>query len=559
MRTELWIAGLAALLFIPFLGNVHLFDWDEINFAECAREMLINHDFGRVYINFLPFWEKPPFFIWLQMLSMKAFGVSDFAARFPNAICGIITLVLLYRTGKRLYDHSFGILWTLAFAGSVLPQLYFHSGIIDPWFNLLIFMGLLQFIQYFQQKENLTESTSSACKPIFLSGLFIGIALITKGPAALLIFGLVIGVRWIFHRFRIYFSISELAVFVLGMSLFSLGWGLLEYAKNGPWFIAEFIKYNVRLFQTEDAGHGGFPGYHVVVLLFGCFPGSFFFIHNQLKGSSDTPAQKDFRLHLFILFWVVLILFSIVGTKIVHYSSLCYLPLSFGAALSLRYWINSGNRLSNWIRIPIAVIGGILALVTGIVPFVSDQLPKLKPMMEKDPFAQANLDVVFHWDGWEWLVGVFILVFVVAFLRFSAKRENQKAIYSLFGGTSLMVVLILWSLIGRIEALSQGASIEFYESVIQQDCYVINYNYRSYAPYYYGRLQPQNAPILKYPDDLSRSLDFWRDSLLSHPISKDVYLMTKINRKENLENYPKLKLLWEKNGWSAWKKDREVQ
>ena len=27
--------------FVPFLGSYHLFDWDEINFAECAREMII--------------------------------------------------------------------------------------------------------------------------------------------------------------------------------------------------------------------------------------------------------------------------------------------------------------------------------------------------------------------------------------------------------------------------------------------------------------------------------------------------------------------------------------
>ena len=35
----LFIAGL--LIFTPFLGSVHLFDWHEINFAEAAREMLL--------------------------------------------------------------------------------------------------------------------------------------------------------------------------------------------------------------------------------------------------------------------------------------------------------------------------------------------------------------------------------------------------------------------------------------------------------------------------------------------------------------------------------------
>ncbi|MBT7790574.1 MAG: hypothetical protein HN757_17030, partial [Calditrichaeota bacterium] len=34
------IGIVSAMLFIPFFSNVHLFDWDEINFAECAREMI---------------------------------------------------------------------------------------------------------------------------------------------------------------------------------------------------------------------------------------------------------------------------------------------------------------------------------------------------------------------------------------------------------------------------------------------------------------------------------------------------------------------------------------
>jgi len=73
---------IASLLFIPFLGSVHLFDWDEINFAESAREMIVTGDYNTVRIDFEPFWEKPPLFIWMQALSMKIFGINEFAAVF---------------------------------------------------------------------------------------------------------------------------------------------------------------------------------------------------------------------------------------------------------------------------------------------------------------------------------------------------------------------------------------------------------------------------------------------------------------------------------------------
>ena len=85
------IALLSLALFVPFLGGVRLFDWDEINFAESAREMIVTGDYLTVRINFLPFWEKPPLFIWLQVLSMRLFGINEFAARLPNAICGTVT------------------------------------------------------------------------------------------------------------------------------------------------------------------------------------------------------------------------------------------------------------------------------------------------------------------------------------------------------------------------------------------------------------------------------------------------------------------------------------
>src|ERR1035437_9740 len=68
------IIFIGCLLFLPFLGQVHLFDWDEINFAECAREMIVSKDYLRAQIDFMPFWEKPPFFIWMQVIAMKLFG-----------------------------------------------------------------------------------------------------------------------------------------------------------------------------------------------------------------------------------------------------------------------------------------------------------------------------------------------------------------------------------------------------------------------------------------------------------------------------------------------------
>lgn len=68
---------------------------DKINFAEAAREMIVTGHWLRVHIDYAPFWEKPPLFIWLQAIAMSVFGVNEFAARLPNALIGVATLQIL--------------------------------------------------------------------------------------------------------------------------------------------------------------------------------------------------------------------------------------------------------------------------------------------------------------------------------------------------------------------------------------------------------------------------------------------------------------------------------
>src|ERR1700748_2859191 len=144
LTKQLLIALAAALLFIPFLGHVHLFDWDEVNFAECAREMLVSKNYMRVQVDFQPFWEKPPLFIWMQALCMKTFGIGEFAARLPNALMGIATLCSIFYVGKRTVSERMGWWWVMLYAGSWLPAFYFKSAIIDPTFNFFIFLSFFQ-------------------------------------------------------------------------------------------------------------------------------------------------------------------------------------------------------------------------------------------------------------------------------------------------------------------------------------------------------------------------------------------------------------------------------
>ena len=524
----------STLLFVPFLGIVHLFDWDEINFAECAREMLVTNDYLNVKINYLPFWEKPPLFIWLQVLSMKLFGVTEFAARFPNAVCGFFTLLTLFFLGRRLYDIQFAFFWVLSYLGSILPFVYFKSGIIDPWFNLFIFAGVYNFsFIYF------TKGTVNKYSRIILSALFIGLAVMTKGPVALLVLGLTAFVFFVLNRFRLPVTIFQVLLFLGVFVLVGGFWFFLQILNGNYDTVKDFIVYQIRLFNTQDAGHGGFFGYHFVVVLFGVFPASIYALRGFANIQQNTVNQQIFKEWMLILLFTVLILFSVVKTKIVHYSSLTYFPITYLAAYAVYKTGNIKKRYKNWVTWFTIIFGLIFILLVASLPFI-DQYKELiiQNIAIKDEFALENLKANVSWKGNEWLVSVILFVGLGLYLFFTKWRfKTAYIVITVFTAVFSFATMVI--ITPKIEQYSQNAAIEFYEKISDEDCYVRTLGYKSYAHVFYSKMKP--------PTD-----ENWheRDWLIFGDIDKSAYFVTKITKKERLlTQYPTLVVLYEKNGF----------
>src|ERR1700761_8141484 len=433
--TILLIALFAALLFIPFLGRVHLFDWDEINFAECSREMIKLHDYTRVYVDFKPFWEKPPMFFWMQGTAMKLFGITEFSARFPNAICGIVTLIVVFLCGSRIYDRKFGILWALAFGGSLFPNMYFKSGIIDPWFNLFTFLSLYNFILYHWKRNGLDKPgvQKSQLYYVVWSGVFMGLAVLMKGQVALMVFMLALGVYFIYNRFKIYFNWWHAVLFLAVAFLVTFTWYGYETIKRGPWFINEFLKYQWRLFRTHDADQAGFPGYHYIVLLIGCFPASILAIPSFFRAKYNGRYDRDFKKWMVILFWVVTVLFTIVQSRIIHYSSMAWFPVTFLAAYSIYKWERKELIYKKYVGILLGVLGGIISLLILGVAIIGLNVKRLAPYVP-DSFARGNLGADVHWAGLEGLIGVLMVAALVLGIRSLSRRSFVRAAGFLFAG-----------------------------------------------------------------------------------------------------------------------------
>jgi len=516
-----------SLACLPSIGLSALFDWDEINFAECAREMIVSNDYFNVTINFEAFWEKPPLFIWMQALSMLTFGVNEFAARFPNVLAAVFTLLTLYRFGKTFFGEQFGIAWSALYACSILPFMYFNSGIIDPWFNLFIFNGIIQFYM---------GSTQQQTRHFLLAGLFIGLAILTKGPVGLLLIGGAFAIYFFVHRFKNFPSFKNLVLFLIATLLIGSLWFILLLITGHHEIIQAFIDYQIRLFQTQDAGHGGPIYYHWLILLFGVFPASFFLIAH-LRNKEIKRLNLDLIMHGML--WFTLVLFSIVKTKIVHYSSFCYFPISyFGARFVMHQWEN-GFQTKKRVHYFILSFLLFLALIFGALGFLVGHSELILDYINvKDPFAVEAMKTHYSWSFIQLIP--FVLLTITITLSFIYLKRNNYTKYFLSLGLGIIISLTSINLfiVPKIEDISQGAAIDFYKRHQKEDAYFTTLGFKSYAHLFYGQVRPGNEETLNEKE------------IATGHLSKPTYFVVKIQQKEEfMTNYPALKLIGAKGGF----------
>ena len=556
---------LGIFFFMTFLGEFHLFDWDEINFAESSREMLSTENFFQVQINFEPFQEKPPLFFWLQSFSMKLFGVNEFAARLPNAVIGVFTLMLVFRIGSSMKGNRFGWIWSLIYLGSLLPHMYYKSGIIDPVFNLFIFLGIYFLIRWVH-----ATVIRHRMKFSLFAGLFIGLAVITKGPVGLLLLLLTVLVFWILNRDKKMFKINEIVVFIAGFSFISFFWFGYETIQNGPWFLIEFLNYQLELFSQPVAGHEQPIYYHFVVILIGCFPMSFIAIPRFFRSSEQDAGY--FESWMKILFWVVLILFTVVSTKIVHYSSMTYLPLSFLAALELfRYSTRISSNM--WMYVFLILVGFILSFVFFFIPFVAHfHLDYLMNLIE-DNFIDHALSVDVQWLGFEFIFGFIYFLSILLFVYFLYRKYIITSLFSLVFGLGFTLLLLGKYVLPKIELYTQGPAIEFYESIKNENNYITTVGFKSYAHYFYSTIKPMEIEDSLYVKkeefkqqimeehsvfnqvarkEMNSKVLNW---LKNGDVDKKVYFISRIDRNHLLDRNDNIEFVYQKGGYVFYKRN----
>jgi 4-amino-4-deoxy-L-arabinose transferase-like glycosyltransferase len=121
-----WIALQFAGLFRPGL----LDDVDSI-YIEVAREMMLRHDYVTPFANGVRFFDKPPLMYWMAAAGMKIFGMHDWAARLPMALCVLWLALAVYALGIRFFGERGGFYSALIISTSIGTYLYTRFYIPD--------------------------------------------------------------------------------------------------------------------------------------------------------------------------------------------------------------------------------------------------------------------------------------------------------------------------------------------------------------------------------------------------------------------------------------------
>jgi 4-amino-4-deoxy-L-arabinose transferase-like glycosyltransferase len=540
------------VLFVPFLGQVHLFDWDEINFAEAAREMIVTGDWLNVQINYEPFWEKPPLFIWLQACSMSIFGVNEYAARFPNVVIGLVTLFILYFSVYRRYGKQAGVFTLLMYIGSVTPHFYFKSGIIDPLFNLFIFCTILYLVRSTETKR---------IANFFWAGLFLGLAVITKGPVCLLIVGLTGLVYQLYYKVTFY-TTKGLLLLLGGLLVFpALFFGIQVY-QSGWWFLQEFIIYQIDLFRYPIASHGQPFYYHFVVLLLGCFP-LFVLALKPIASKTEIIGDANYARWMKVLFWVVLIVFSSVTTKIVHYSSMCYIPLAVVGGI----WLSRYTVLTGFTRILLGFVGVVWVLILAACgSFFLVDISKILSSYIADKFVLAQLQTEVSWS----FVPIILAMISAGVLLKALIKPSKISISSLLVTNSLVITLLMVSFVPQVEQTIQGNWITQLEKYKGKEMAHFTFGFKSYAHLFYTEqagfddLKEAKETILKRLKlGDSHSLNE-EERLAFHVYLRDyvvretdipISISAKVQKFDEIsEIYPELKKVSETNGYGVYER-----
>jgi 4-amino-4-deoxy-L-arabinose transferase-like glycosyltransferase len=370
---------------LPNLGTPGLWDVDEGNNLEAAREMRESGSPIVPTFNYRMRVDKPVLLYWLQMASFSACGVNELAARIPSALAALAAVLVTYELGRRTFGAGAGLLAGAMLASAVLFCAASRFANPDALLDAFSALALFAFWRGYLKGGSL---------PFASVGAIAGLGMLAKGPVGLVLPAAVSVLFLAWQR-----ELRRLADP-------RVGWGLLTFLlvaapwyvwvgveTKGEWLKGFFGKHNVDRFRETMENHGGHFYYYVLVLLAGFAPWSVFFGPAARNLRDDMVAAAVGRTRAatrFLVCWITVyfVFFTIASTKLPNYILPAYPAVALLTGRALEQWRRGLAAPPRWLLAmslgSLALMGfGValgLLIAAGVIPGVVPphrQLPAL--------------------------------------------------------------------------------------------------------------------------------------------------------------------------------------
>ncbi len=153
LSKALLVATVSFISFLQFyrLGELPIIQWDESRLAVNAAEMYHSGNYLISTYEGKPdlYNTKPPLMIWAQVMSIHAFGLNEFAIRFPAAMSGLLCIFLcgyiVFQYKRNMFHACLGMLLLACSRGFI--QL--HGSLTGDYDAMLALFLLIAFHEFY--------------------------------------------------------------------------------------------------------------------------------------------------------------------------------------------------------------------------------------------------------------------------------------------------------------------------------------------------------------------------------------------------------------------------
>ena len=286
-----WAVLICATLYVCYfshLGAIGFVGPDEPRYAWIARDMAETGDWVTPRLYGKPWFEKPPLFYWGAAISFKLFGVSEAAARLPSAISALLATLALAWLARRIYGAETAR-WLLLLLPTTVGMIGFsHAAATDMPFSAMLTIamvcaavllrlplecgGLPPLSPNEAVATKLERAPAPSWRAAILFGFFLGLAVLAKGPAAIILCGGAVFFWALFtKRWRDALRLFHPAA-LASFCATALPWYILCARRNPDFFRIFIIEHNFKRFLTPEFQHIQPFWFYVPVLLAAFLP-----------------------------------------------------------------------------------------------------------------------------------------------------------------------------------------------------------------------------------------------------------------------------------------------